>query len=260
MEHQSAVAYGNLFKNGYRGRDLSGTGIGLKWDFIIVHESGHEWFANNITTKDIADMWVHEGFTCFSETLFTEWLMDKGSGRTYNRGLRRNVLNDEPIIAAYNLNQAGSGDMYYKAANMIQAIRTAIDDDKRFRALLRGLNSRFYHATVTTKDIENYINRATNIDFSTVFDQYLRTTDIPVLRYAFSEDSSRVAMRWDSCVKGFRLPLVVGEGAQKIRLLPTERTQIFSLKKYDQQWFLPIDIEQRYFVRVLQDKTLLHTR
>ncbi len=159
MEHQSATAYGNKYQNGYLGRDLSGTGWGLKWDFIIVHESGHEWFANNITTKDIADMWVHEGFTNYSETLFTDYFYGKQAGNEYCIGTRKGIQNDIPIIGPYNVNQEGSGDMYPKAGNMLHTIRQVIDNDEEFRMILRGLNKTFYHQTVTTKQIENYISK-----------------------------------------------------------------------------------------------------
>ena len=207
MEHQSAVAYGNGFKNGYRGRDLSGSaaGWGLKWDFIIVHESGHEWFANNITTIDIADMWVHEGFTNYSETLFTEYYYGKEAGSDYCIGTRKLIANDRPIIGAYGVNKGGSGDMYYKGGNMLHTIRQVINDDEKFRAILRGLNSTFYHKVVTTRDIESYMSRQSGKDLSKIFDQYLRTTKIPVLEYKFTGDN--MYYRWANCVDGFNMPV-----------------------------------------------------
>jgi aminopeptidase N len=174
MEHQSAIAYGNEFTNGYLGSDLSNTGWGLKWDFIIVHESGHEWFANNITSKDIADMWIHESFTNYSETLFTEYYYGKKAANTYVQGLRSSIQNDKLIIGKYGVNNEGSGDMYNKGGNMIHTIRQVINNDKKFREILIGLNKTFYHKTVTTKEIENYINKKSGYDFSKIFDQYLR--------------------------------------------------------------------------------------
>ena len=140
MEHQSAVAYGNKYMNGYLGRDLSGTGWGLKWDYIIVHESGHEWFANNITTKDIADMWVHEGITDYSETLFTEYYYGKQAGNEYNYGQRKGIQNSKTVIGTYGVNKEGSGDMYPKGANLLHTIRHAISNDEKFGNILRGLN------------------------------------------------------------------------------------------------------------------------
>jgi len=207
MEHQSAVAYGNGFKNGYRGRDLSGSaaGWGLKWDFIIVHESGHEWFANNITTIDIADMWVHEGFTNYSETLFTEYYYGKEAGSDYCIGTRKLTQNDKPIIGPYGVNKEGSSDMYYKGGNMLHTIRQVINDDEKFRAILRGLNSKFYHSVVTTKQIESYMSEQSGKDLSKIFDQYLRTTKIPELEYKFTGDN--MYYRWSNCLQGFNMPV-----------------------------------------------------
>ena len=207
MEHQSATAYGNGYQNGYAGRDLSGSGWGMKWDFIIVHESGHEWFANNITSKDIADMWIHEGFTNYSETLFTDYYYGKEAGNAYVQGIRKNIQNDIPIIGPYGVNQEGSGDMYYKSGNMLHSIRQVINNDEKFRQILRGLNKTFYHQTVTTAQIENYISKKAGIDFSKVFDQYLRTTQVPVLEY--KTEGYKLSYRYTNCVKGFNLPLKI---------------------------------------------------
>lgn len=207
MEHQSAVAYGNQFKKGYLGKDLSGSGWGLKYDFIIVHESGHEWFGNNITAKDIADMWIHEGFTSYSETLFAESLYGKEAGSAYVRGIRKNFQNDIPIIGTYNVNKEGSGDMYYKGANMIHTIRQLVNDDQKFKSLLRGLNKTFYHKTVTTAEIENYLSKNAGINFSKVFDQYLRHKDIPILEYKIN--AGKLSYRWIADVKDFNMPVKV---------------------------------------------------
>lgn len=210
MEHQSAVAYGNGFQNGYLGRDLSGSGWGLKWDFIIVHEVGHEWFGNNITTKDIADMWVHESFTNYSETLFTEYYYGKEAGSDYCIGTRKLIQNDEPIIGTYGVNKEGSSDMYYKGGNMIHTIRQVINDDEKFRSILRGLNSTFYHKTVTTQDVENYMSNQSGKDLSKIFDQYLRTTKIPELEYKMN--GRKLSYRWTNCIDGFNMPLQIGTG------------------------------------------------
>ena len=205
MEHQSAVAYGNGYQNGYMGRDRSGSGWGKKFDFIIVHESGHEWFANNITTKDIADMWVHEGFTNYSETLFTDFYYGTEAGNDYNIGNRKNISNDAPIIGIYGVNKEGSGDMYDKAGNMIHMIRQLTKDDEKFRKVLRGLNSTFYQQTVTTAQIENYLAIKTGLKLSSIFDQYLRKKNLPVLEYKWSEKF--FYYRWTACVSDFDLPL-----------------------------------------------------
>jgi aminopeptidase N len=210
MEHQSAVAYGNKYQNGYLGKDLSGTGWGLKWDFIIIHESGHEWFANNITTKDIADMWVHEGFTNYSETLFTQHYYGKEAGDAYLQGIRQNIENDKPIIGPYGVNREGSGDMYAKGANLIHIIRQIINNDTLFREILRGLNQTFYHQTVTSKQVEDYISRQSGKKLSKVFDQYLRTTKIPVLQ--LQAKGSALKFRWHNVVAGFDMPVKLTNG------------------------------------------------
>lgn len=205
MEHQSAVAYGNKYQNGYLGKDLSGSGWGNKWDFIIVHESGHEWFANNITTKDIADMWVHEGFTSYSETLFTECEFGKEAANAYCQGLRKNITNDRPVIGLYGVNQEGSGDMYYKGSNMLHTIRQVINDDEKFRKILRGLNETFFHETVTSKEVEDYMAKNSGKNLAKIFDQYLRTTKIPELEYKINGHS--LYFRWINCVDGFDMPV-----------------------------------------------------
>jgi aminopeptidase N len=207
MEHQSAIAYGNNYKMGYNGIDLSGTGEGLKWDFIIVHESGHEWFANSICTNDIADMWVHEGFTNYSETLFTEYYWGNAAGEKYIQGLQKNIDNDVPIIGPYGVNKEGSGDMYYKGANMLHIIRQLTKDDEKFRAMLIGLNKDFYHKTVTTQDVENYISEKLQLDLKGIFNQYLRTTKVPLLEYKIK--GKTVFYKWANVVDNLILPIQV---------------------------------------------------
>jgi aminopeptidase N len=225
MEHQSAVAYGNGFANGYRGRDASGTGYGMKWDFIIVHESAHEWFANNITYKDVADMWVHESFANYAEALYTECLFGKQAGAEYAVGVRRGIRNDRPIIGAqYGVASEGSGDMYPKGGTMLHMIRQIVNDDEKWRGILRGLNKTFYHQTVTGKQIQDYISKEAGTDLSKVFEQYLATTKIPVLEYAVENGSLKY--RWTNVVAGFTMPIkvrIAGDGYDWIK--PTEQWQ-----------------------------------
>ncbi|WP_442266455.1 M1 family metallopeptidase [Tenacibaculum sp. ZS6-P6] len=223
MEHQSSVTYGNKYLKGYLGNDLSGTGWGLKFDFIIIHEAGHEWFANNITNKDIADMWIHESFTAYSESLFLEYYYGKKAGSEYVIGTRRNIANDKPIIGVYNVNHEGSGDMYYKGSNMLNTIRTIINDDEKWRIILRGLNETFFHKTVTTEEIENYISTMAGVDLSKVFDQYLRTVKIPVLENKI--ENGKLYYKWNNVVKGFNMPLRVKFKTEEIVLKPTELWQ-----------------------------------
>ena len=239
MEHQSAIAYGNRYRNGYAGKDLSQSGWGTKWDFIIVHESAHEWFANNITTNDIADMWVHEGFANYSETLYTECNYGKEAALEYVSGIRKLIANDIPIIGQYGVNQEGSGDMYYKGGNMIHNIRSVIGNDEKFRQILRGLNKDFYHKTVSTQEVEQYISKKAGIDFSKVFDQYLRTTQIPTLEYYFIADTkdkskSNLFFRWTTCVPGFNMPLKINVSkSEQVSIMPTEAWKSVTIKLKD---------------------------
>ncbi|RKE81907.1 M1 family metallopeptidase [Chryseobacterium sp. AG363] len=244
MEHQSNVAYGNKYQNGYLGRDLSGTGVGLNWDFIIIHESGHEWFANNITAKDQADMWIHESFTNYSETLFTEKYMDKKSADIYVQGIRKLIDNDIPVIGQYGVRNEGSGDMYPKGANMLHTIRQVINNDEKFRQILRGLNKDFYQQTVTTQQIENYISSKSGIDFSTVFDQYLRTIKIPTLEYA--QDGDTLKFRYIDVVKNLKLPIIIN-GDHTIT--PTEEWQTVKLKKST-----PVELNPNYYINYKETK------
>ncbi|MVM34304.1 M1 family peptidase [Spirosoma sp. HMF4905] len=230
MEHQSSVTYGNRFRNGYLGRDLSRTGWGLLWDFIIVHESGHEWFANNITYKDVADMWIHESFTNYSECLFTEYYYGKDAGATYVIGCRANIRNDRPIIGTYNVNHEGSSDMYYKGGNMLHTIRQLVDNDDKWRQLLRGMNKTFYHQTVTSTQIEQFMSQQTGLTLKPVFDQYLRDVRIPVLEYR--SVGSGIQYRWANCVAGFAMPVRIcfGESGPYQLVQPTAQWKTIPAK------------------------------
>ncbi|MFH1943470.1 MAG: M1 family metallopeptidase [bacterium] len=221
MEHQSCVTYGNGYKNGYGGRDVSHTGLGMKFDFIIVHESGHEWFGNSITDRDIADMWIHESFIAYSENLFLNYHYDKEASAEYVIGTRQNIRNDRPIIGIYDVNYGGSGDMYYKGSNVLHTLRQIVDDDEKWRGILRGLNRDFYHQTVTTQQIEDYLSEHTGKDLSLFFDQYLRDTRIPILEYMIKENT--LQYRWTNCVRNFNMPLKVSLNGTVRWIEPTTR-------------------------------------
>ncbi len=219
MEHQSSVTYGNDFKNGYKGRDVSGTGWGMKFDFIIVHESGHEWFANNITHKDVADMWIHESFTSYAENLFVDYHFGKEACKAYVQGIRKNILNDRPIIGTYNVHYKGSGDMYYKGANMLHTLRQLIEDDELWRTILTGLNKEFHHQTVTSTQIEDYISEKSKKDFSAFFNQYLRSTEIPTLEY--NNMSYGIRFRYTNIVENFDMPIRTFINEEEKWIFPT---------------------------------------
>jgi aminopeptidase N len=219
MEHQSSVTYGNGFKNGYQGTDLSYSGWGLKFDFIIIHESAHEWFANSITYEDIADMWVHESFANYAESLYVEYYFGKEAGSEYVLGTRANILNDIPIIGLYGVNSEGSHDMYYKGGNMLHTLRQIINDDEKWRSILRGLNKDFYHQVVKGSQIESYLSEKTGINLRTIFDQYLRDIRIPVFEY--SVKGKDLTFRWNNCVPGFNMPLKIYLSGKEQIVKPT---------------------------------------
>jgi aminopeptidase N len=253
MEHQSAIAYGNRYANGYQGRDGSGTGHGMKWDFIIIHEAAHEWFGNNITTKDLADMWVHESFANYSENLYTECLFGKAAGAEYVIGTRRLIDNDAPIIPAhYGVNAQGSGDMYPKGGNLLHTIRQLVGDDEKWRQILRGLNGTFRHQAVMGRQVEEYISRQAGMNLGKVFDQYLRDTRIPLLEYRIEGNTLRY--RWANVVPGFDMPVEVrlgGEAGQQgsgaaMRLRPSEEWQTLQAE----QPISGLEVDPDYYVTV----------
>ena len=219
MEHQSSITYGNKYQNGYLGRDLSGSGWGLKFDYIIIHEGGHEWFANNITYKDIADMWIHEGFTCYSENLYVDYFFGKEASAEYVIGTRSGISNRKPVIGQYDINREGSRDMYSKGANLLHTIRQLANDDELWRQTLRGLNKEFYHSTVTTGEIEEFISKSIGMDLSKVFDQYLRDYRVPIFEYEITNGT--LMYRWDNVIDGFDMPLEVIIDGENTLLYPT---------------------------------------
>ena len=231
MEHQSSVTYGNEFKQGYLGRDLSGTGWGLKFDFIIIHESGHEWFANNITNIDAADMWIHESFTNYSESLFLDYYYGKKAASEYVIGLRKTIANKTPIIGTYNVNKSGSSDMYNKGGNMLHTLRQLIDNDEQWRMILRKMNAEFYHQTVTTKQVENFLSKETSLDLNPFFNQYLRTVKIPTLAHKI--ENNTLKYRWTNVVANFEMPLKININGAEKWIYPTSTWNHLKLKSAD---------------------------
>nr|WP_042296946.1 M1 family metallopeptidase [Nonlabens ulvanivorans] len=227
MEHQSSVTYGNRFRNGYLGRDLSGTGWGMKFDFIIIHESGHEWFANNITNKDIADMWIHESFTAYSESLFLDFHYGTTAANEYVIGSRRSIRNDRPLIGEYDVNHEGSGDMYYKGANMIHTLRMLVNDKDQWRRILRDMNKVFYHSTVSTQDIEDFLSQSIGKDLEGFFNQYLRNTKIPKL--VLKKKKNKLSYHWENIVDNFKLPIRIVIDDEIVLINPTASKQVLKL-------------------------------
>ncbi|GLB49778.1 M1 family metallopeptidase [Neptunitalea lumnitzerae] len=207
MEHQSAVAYGNKYLKGYLGNDLSRTGVGLLWDFIIIHETGHEWYGNSITAKDIADMWIHEGFTTYSEAVYIECRWGYEKAQTYLNGMKLSIQNDRPVIGDYGVNKEGSGDMYNKGAMLVNTLRHIINDDEKWWKILKDYTLHFKHQTVTTEQVVSYFEEASGLTLKPVFDQYLRYTTIPVLQ--LKQDGKHVMYRWETAVPNFSMPFKI---------------------------------------------------
>jgi aminopeptidase N len=244
MEHQSAVAYGNGYRNGYKGTDLSGTGWGLTFDFIVVHESAHEWWGNSLTTADVADMWVHESFANYSESLFTECQFGTAAGAAYQRGTRKLVKNDKPIVGTYGVNSEGSGDMYYKGGNMLHTMRQVVANDSIWRATLRGLQAEYAHQIVTGRQVQEYMSAHTGVHLGKIFEQYLTTTRIPVFEYRL--DGTTLTYRWANVVAGFDMPLRVAVAPDSaVRLTPTERWQSTTLALAAPEFF---HVDENFFV------------
>jgi aminopeptidase N len=252
MEHQSAVAYGNNYLNGYRGRDLSSTGLGLTWDFIIVHETAHEWWGNNITSEEHADMWIHESFGNYSEGIYQECLTNKADGAKYIIGSRANIRNAAPVVGKFGVNAEGSGDMYYKGGSMLHTIRQIINDDAKWRSILRGLNATFGHGIATGRDVQEYINTKSGINFDKVFTQYQMTTRVPLFEYDIQ--GKTLWYRWKDVVPGFDMPVRarVADGPY-VLLRPTERWKSVSLTVKDPANFA---VDENFYVlpmRVIKD-------
>lgn len=244
MEHQSAVTYGNGFTNGYLGSDLSESGWGLKFDFIIIHESGHEWFANNITNNDVADMWIHEGFTCYSESLFLDYFFGKEASSEYVIGLRKRIFNDRTMIGIPHLDFRGSSDIYYKGANVVHTLRQVVDNDEKWRQILRGLNKEFYHQTISSKQLEEYISRKTGRDLEPFWNQYLRTTNIPKLE--LKKNGKQITYRFSNVLDNFTIPVLIKVNGKEILINPTSQWKEKKIRKTVEN----LDVKKDYYFEV----------
>jgi aminopeptidase N len=224
MEHQSAVAYGNKFANGYLGTDLSETGIGLLFDFIIIHESGHEWFGNSITSKDIADMWIHEAFTCYSETVYIECQWGYEKAMRYVNGQANNVLNDIPIIGQYGVNNEGSSDMYYKGSLMLNTLRHVINDDAKWWKIILDYSHTYQHQIIDTETVIAFFNQASGMNLTPIFNQYLKYTSLPILE--INKKGTQIIYRWKTEATNFEMPIDLMYKNRKMRLLATNEWKV----------------------------------
>ncbi len=249
MEHQSAVAYGNKYKKGYMGFDLSGTGVGMFFDYITIHETGHEWFGNSITSMDIADMWIHEGFTTYSETVFIECIKGYDDAMKYINGQAKNVRNDRPIIGQYGVNNEGSGDMYYKGSLMLNTLRHIIADDTKWWKIIFDYSETFKKKIITTATVIDYFNKASGLNLTPVFNQYLNTNQVPYFVYKVNGDY--LYYSWDNVNDDFNMPIDIGFENKKIRLYPTLKEQKIKLKKLNKRSFQIYD--NQFFVKIKED-------
>ncbi len=246
MEHQSAVAYGNKYKKGYMGFDLSGTGVGMFFDYITIHETGHEWFGNSITSTDIADMWIHEGFTTYSETVFIECIKGYDDAMKYINGQAKNVRNDRPIIGQYGVNNEGSGDMYYKGALLLNTLRHIVADDAKWWKMLYDYSETFKKKIITSDTVIDYFNKASGTDLTPIFRQYLYSNQMPIFIYKVKGDY--LYYSWDNVMDDFNMPIDIGFEDKKIRLNPTLKEQKIKLKKLNKKSFQIYD--NQFFVKI----------
>ena len=236
MEHQSAIAYGNNFLPGYNG-NISHID-GLDFDFIIVHETGHEWWGNSITTNDIADMWVHEGFCTYSEALYVECIHGYDAMLSYVNNQKRSVKHDKPIIGPYHVNKSGGIDMYYKGSLMLHTLRTLIENDNLWFKIIMGISNDFKYKTLDGQDIIDYINQVTERDFSYFFNQYLNFKDIPEFEYNIETNglNSTLVFRWNA-IEDFEMPLLINIGQDDFWIYPNNTFKEVDLGNFDRSNF-----------------------
>ena len=228
MEHQSAVSYGNKYKKGYLGNDLSETGIGLLFDYITIHESAHEWFGNSITSKDIADVWIHEGFGQYAESVFIECQYGYNKAKQYLFGLQNNVRNDKPLIGHYGVNNIGSYDMYPKGALLLNTIRNVINNDDLWWKILLNFSETFRHKIIDTETLISFFNQESKLNLTPIFNQYLRYTTIPVLE--LKRNSKNLEYRWKTDVSDFKMPVDIKVNGKEIRIAPTNSWKKSNIK------------------------------
>jgi aminopeptidase N len=246
MEHQSAVAYGNHFKNGYLERDWTGVGISPRFDFIIIHESGHEWFGNAITAADKSDMWIHEGWTTYLESLYVEYTYGHDDALKYLNAYKKKVKDDRPIITTRGTNAEPPQDQYFKGALFINTLRSIVNDDPRWWAMLRGYYQHYKYQNIMTEDIEQYFNQQTGMNLTPVFDQYLRHTAIPTLELKFDQPGT-VSFRWQADEKAFAMPVRVGLKQHWETIHPTTEWQTMKTPLTKDQFDVATDL---YYINV----------
>jgi aminopeptidase N len=254
MEHQSAIAYGNQYKKGYLGSDMTRTGVGMLFDYITIHETGHEWFGNSVTSVDIADMWIHESFTTYAESVFVECEFGYDKAQTYINGQKSMVRNRKPVIGQFGVNfKTGNSDMYYKGALMLNTIRHVLNNDNLWWELLKDYSENFRHKIIETKDVVTFFNEKTNKNLTPIFEQYLRHSKLPELKISISDNT--LTYYWNCDVIDFEMPFEMEVQGTRVRLNGTQKQQTFNLKsninsknelKFNQSnFFITVNIESK---------------
>jgi len=247
MEHQSAVTYGNHFANGYLERDWTGVGVSPKFDFIIIHESGHEWFGNAVSAADVSDMWIHEGWTTYLECLYVERLFGREDAIKYTNGYKAKVRNREPIVTQRGIHRTPSQDMYFKGALFLNTLRSVVDDDTRWFALIHDVFQHFKYQNILTEDLVRFVNAQLGQDLTPIFDEYLRRADLPTLEVAFNEAEGTMAYRWKAGERGFAMPIKAGRPGAWQLLHPTTDWKLLKTQLRKDEFQVATDL---YYVNV----------
>ena len=247
MEHQSAVTYGNRFANGYLERDWTGVGVSLKFDFIIIHESAHEWFGNSVTGADVSDQWIHEGWATYAECVYVEAMFGKDDAIKYTNGYKSKVRNRTPIVTTRQVNQTPSQDQYFKGALFLNTLRSVIDDDTRWWKLLRDYCETFKYRNIMTEDVVKFFSQQTGKNLAPIFEQYLWHPELPVLELRFHPENSTVDYRWNAATKGFAMPVKVGTQGKWQTIQPTSEWKSMKTTTSKEQFEVATDL---YYIDV----------
>ncbi len=254
MEHQSCVAYGNGYKNGYLGFDLSGSGEGMKFDYIIIHETAHEWWGNNVTSCDIADMWIHEGFGQYSEVVYLEEMYGRESANKYLNGIKKGIGNKEPVIGPYGVNKEGSGDMYPKGALFLNTLRSYINNDKIWWDIVKSIQKEYGHKNISTEDVLALMERKSGMELKPIFDQYLRFGNLPelILIAKTENNNTMLSYQWKTDVSDFNMPIDLLIKGDKYRIYPANSVQTLTFKDTKNEEIL-VD-KTGFYIKVSQEK------
>jgi len=232
MEHQSAIAYGNKYMRGYLGGMIPPE---MDWDYIIVHETGHEYFGNSVSTKDHAEMWIHESFTTYMEALYVEYHYGYEKVDRYLSYQRRH-MNSEPIIGPLGVNydEWNGSDMYFKGSWILHTLRHVINDDDKWFGLIKQFYKNNKYKNITSQDFFLFTKMYLEVNYDKFFQQYLYNAAIPKLVYTLEEGNGSNSFRykWEADVKGFVMPVEIEVAGQNFRLnCSSDKWQVQELPK-----------------------------